>query len=216
SLVLAASEYSKSGLIDLGVPESKIRLVPYALRTDYFSKPPSPVRGRVLFVGTVGYLKGIPDLAAAARALKKSHPDIEVRVVGPFELDVANCRDFDGPTYLGQMPRNEVKSEYLNADLFVFPTISDAFGIVLMEALAAGLPIVASPNCADAVDHGVNGLRVPIHDPQAVADAVARIVENRDMRAAMSVASKRKLDYFSPQAYRDRMSRVVAALRESR
>ncbi|MCA9240569.1 MAG: hypothetical protein KDA37_10230, partial [Planctomycetales bacterium] len=49
SLVLAASEYSKSGLIDLGVPESKIRLVPYALRTDYFSKPPSPVRGRVLF-----------------------------------------------------------------------------------------------------------------------------------------------------------------------
>jgi len=209
TLVLAASNYSKAGLIDEGVPEEKICVVPYGLPLNFFSRPPTPVKGRVLFVGTVGYRKGVPDLAAAARILRKSHPDIEIRVAGPFDFDISSHPEFAGPTYLGQIPRAEIQNEFLSADLFVFPTISDAFGIVLMEAMAAGLPIVASSNCADAVEEGRNGFRIPIHDPEAIAGRVAQIVENRTLRASMGRESLELVTQFSLDAYSERMSKAI-------
>lgn len=209
TLVLAASNYSKVGLLEAGVPEEKICVVPYGLPLNFFDQPPSPVKGRVLFVGTVGYRKGLPDLAAAARLLQKSHPGIEVRVVGPFEFDLVGRPEFEGLTYLGQIPRAEVKKEYLSADLFVFPTLSDAFGIVLMEAMAAGLPIVATPNCADAVEDGSNGFRVPVHNPEAIAMRIAQIVEDRALRASMGRESLEMFSYFSPDAYSQRLAAAI-------
>lgn len=209
TLVLAASNYSKAGLLEAGVPEEKICVVPYGLPLNFFDQPPAPVKGRILFVGTVGYRKGLPDLAAAARILQKSHPGIEVRVVGPFEFDISGRSEFAGPTYLGQIPRVEVKKEYLSADLFVFPTISDAFGIVLMEAMAAGLPIVASSNCADAVEEGRNGFHIPVHNPEAIAMRIAQIVENRSLRDSMGRESLELVTQFSLDAYSKRMSEVI-------
>jgi glycosyltransferase involved in cell wall biosynthesis len=212
SVVLAASNYSKSGLLDVGVQADKVCVVPYGLPLKFYEQEPRPVKGRILFVGTVGYRKGLPDLAAAARLLSRSHPQYEIRVAGPIGVDIANRPEFHGPNYLGQVPREEIKKEFLSADVFVFPTISDAFGIVLMEALAAGLPIISTKNCADVVVEGENGLHVPTRDPAAIADGICHIVENRELRNSMGECSKLMVDRFSPVSYRDRMANVLSKL----
>lgn len=211
-IVLGASKYSVQGLLDFGVPQEKTRLLPYGLPSGFFEVEPHPEPGRILFVGSVGYRKGVPYLAEAARLLKGSHPEIEIRVAGSFDLDISKRPEFDGPTYLGQIPRSQVKEEFLKADLFVFPTVSDAFGIVLMEALQAGLPIIATPNCADALEDGYNGLRVPVRNGRALADGIVQIVKDRTLRDQMGRASLTLTSKFTPAAYSSALAAVFSAL----
>jgi glycosyltransferase involved in cell wall biosynthesis len=132
-----------------------------------------------------------------------------VRVVGPHDRGLVAGADFAGPRYRGQVPRSEIGHEFAEADVFVFPTLSDGFGIVLAEALRAGLPIVATPNCADVVEHGVNGLRVPTDRGDALADAIATIVSDRALREAMSRESRRVFRRFTLEAYGERLAQTI-------
>jgi hypothetical protein len=205
-IVLAASEYVKAGLISLGLAEERIAVVPYGLDTGFYSEPPAPVPRRILYVGTVDPHKGIAYLAEAARMLRAEGLDYEIRAVGPVGVpQLINQPEFAGLKYLGQVPRDEVKQEFTRADVFVFPTLTDGFGIVLLEALFAGLPIVCTPCCGDVVEDGVNGRVVPSHDSAALAAALREIVENRELRERMSAAALVASENFSLTAYGRRL-----------
>ena len=210
-LVLAASPYVKGGLEEIGILRHKIRTVPYGLGEQFFQSPPEPQTGRVLFVGSVGYLKGVPYLAEAANQLKADGFKGEIRVVGPLEPGVKGRPEFAGLNYLGQVPRSEVKQEFLKADLFVFPTLSDGFGIVLLEALAAGLPIICTPNCANVVQDGVNGFVVPPRDASALARRIMEITTNRSLRARLSTEASRVAADYTLTRYRERLLEVLLA-----
>ncbi len=106
---------------------------------------------------------------------------------------------------MGQVPREEVKQEFARADVFVFPTLTDGFGIVLLEALFAGLPIICTKNCGDVVCDGVNGRTIPSHDGKALADAIREIVGNRKLRDNMSKAAIDMRKHFTLGAYRQRL-----------
>lgn len=210
-VVLAASPYSARGLVEAGVPSEKVVLVPYGHGREMPSAAPQPERGRVLFVGTIGYRKGGPCLAEASRLLAVKMTVGEVRAVGPSSRHLVDRGEFRGPTYTGQVPRAEVQWEFERADLFAFPTLSDAFGIVLIEALRAGLPIVSTPNCADIVEDGVNGLLVPTGDAARLAQAIETIVLDRSLRARMSRAAQERARDFSAAAYERRLANVLSA-----
>jgi glycosyltransferase involved in cell wall biosynthesis len=201
-IILAASEYVKSGLIQLGVNPARVALVPYGLELAMPADDgANPIKGRALYVGTVGYLKGTHHLAAASR-LPESR-GTSFRVVGPLVAEMRSRPEFQGPTYIGQLPRTRVKEEYSRADVFVFPTLSDGFGIVLLEAMAAGLPVVTTENCAGIVQDGINGFVIPLRDPQAIADRVGLIINDRRLRGRMSEAARATAKRFSLRAYGD-------------
>jgi glycosyltransferase involved in cell wall biosynthesis len=209
-LVLAASSHVEEGLHKLGVPPARTAVVPYGIDRNFYDQPPSPTPGQVLFVGHVNYLKGIPYLAEAARLLQERNVDCQVRVVGGYDETLLSRPEFQGPTYAGPVPRNRVKEEFLQADVFVFPTLSDGFGIVLAEAAAAGLPIVSTPNCGDVVDDGKNGFVAPPRDAEALADRIQRIVEDRQLRSAMSSVSRARFrDHFTIQRYKENLATAI-------
>ena len=116
---------------------------------------------------------------------------------------------FKGPKYLGHIPRNEIIKEYLSADVFVLPTIADGFGLVHLEAMACGVPAVTTENCGSVVDHNIDGLIIPIRDPIAIADAILKIVENRDLRDKMSRAAKIKASKYTWSQYKKRLFEVL-------
>lgn len=207
-LILAASTYVKTGLAEIGIPEDRVRIVPYGISENFFDTTPDPQVGRVLFVGTVGYLKGVHYLAEAARELRAGGFQGEFRVVGPVEPNVRGRPEFQGLDFLGQIPRSEVKEEFLKADVFAFPTLSDGFGIVLAEALAAGLPIVCTPNCADVVEDKVNGFVVPCRNAGLLAARIREITTNRSLRQSMSIEARRRSKQYTLASYR---SRLIAA-----
>lgn len=211
-LVLAASEYVKSGLIDLALAPEKIAVVPYGLDASFYPAPPAPVPKRILYVGTIDPHKGIAYLAEAARLLKQQGYDYEFRAIGPTSrADLINHPAFAGLNYLGQVPRDEVKEEFARADLFVFPTLTDGFGIVLLEALFAALPIVSTPCCGDVVTDGVNGRVVASHHGKALAEAIREIVEDRATRERMSKAARALREKFTLAAYGSRLLESIRA-----
>lgn len=213
-VVLAASEYVKSGLMELGVPESKIAVVPYGLDAGFYAEAPAPTPGRILSVGTIDPHKGIAYLAEAARMLREQKFHCEICAVGPIDSpELKTNPAFEGPNYVGQVPREEVKQEFARADVFVFPTLTDGFGIVLLEALFAGLPIICTRNCGDVVRDGVNGRIVPSHDSKALAEAICEIVGNRKLRKSMSQEALAMREQFSLSAYGQRL---LGSLRSAR
>lgn len=200
-LVLAASPYVRDGLIELGLPEMSIRTVRYGLDPGFAAGfEAAPQLGRVLFVGAVNWLKGVPYLAQAAKVLgeKKLY---QFDVVGPLGRGVAGHSAFEGPTYHGQVPRSFVRKYFERADVFVFPTLSDGFGLVLLEAMAAGLPVISTANCADLVEDGVNGFIVPMRDGRAIADRIQLIVGDRCLRERMSRAARATAARYTLQDY---------------
>ena len=80
--------------------------------------------------------------------------------------------------------------------MLVLPTLADSFGLVQLEAMAAGIPVVTTRTAGSVVRHGIDGLIVPERDPSALAEATAQIVEDRALRERMSIAAReRARDY---------------------
>jgi glycosyltransferase involved in cell wall biosynthesis len=211
-VVLAASEYVKRGLIELGISPNRVAVVPYGLDAGFYTEKPQPVPGRILFVGTIDSHKGITYLADAARELRRSGLQVEFRAIGPSSSPaLSQHRAFAGLKYLGQVPRAEVKTEFATADIFVFPTLTDGFGMVLLEALFAGLPIVCTPNCGDVVRDGFNGKLIPARDAPALAQAIREIVENRELRDKMSRNALMLKPQFTLESYQSRLLEAVRA-----
>ncbi|WCJ59709.1 glycosyltransferase family 4 protein [Fontisphaera persica] len=131
----------------------------------------------VLFLGQVILRKGIQYLIQAAK-----HPDLaEVvfDVVGPVGITEAAIRSAPcNMRFHGIASRTDVSEWYRRADLFVLPTISDGFAITQIEAMAHGLPVIATPNCGEVVRDGEDGLIVPVRDSNALVEAILRFVKD--------------------------------------
>lgn len=208
-LVLAASEFSRTSMIRLGCAPEKIAVVPYGVDASWFEVPPRPVPGRILFVGTVGLRKGNHYLAEAYRILRERSVDVEFRVAGPYDPALVAAPLFQGPNYLGQVPRAQIKDEFAQADVFVLPTIAEGFGLVHLEAMACGVPVVTTPNCGSLVRDGVDGHIVPIRDPHALADRIEALVRDRAERQRMSQNARQRAQQFTWDDYSATLVRAI-------
>lgn len=200
-IVIAPSAFVRDSMVRLGFDPGRIRIVPYGLSQDWFETPARPKQGRVLFVGNVCLLKGTHYLAEARRLLQQRGLSPEFRVVGPIRPYVPHTPLFDGLDYVGQIPRAQVREEFAQADVFAFPTICESFGLVHLEALACGVPVVTTPNCGSVVRNGVDGYIVPIRAPTALADRIQQVIEDRGLRDRMSGNARARARQFSWAEY---------------
>jgi glycosyltransferase involved in cell wall biosynthesis len=163
----------------------------------------------------VGLLKGSHYLAAAARILTERKVLCDIHVVGPITKHQRCDPLFEGPEYIGQVPRSSVQSEFLAADVFVLPTLSDGFALSHLEALACGVPVITTPNCGSVVRDGVDGLIVPIRDPVALANAIEKIITNPDLRSRMSLSARARAREHTWEQYSERLMRAFSKLEPS-
>ncbi len=204
-LVLVPSHFTEKAVVELAPKNTAIAQVPYGFELGAFAGANTPIPGRALCVGTVGRRKGHPDLAAAARLLAQKNSRAKIRVVGPDNSGISAHPAMAGPDYVGQVPRSVVAQEYGSADFFVLPTICDSFGIVIVEAMAMGLPVITTENCGDIVRDGVDGFVVPIRDPNTLAARIEELTEDRDLRDRMSQAARERALSFNQDAYSQRL-----------
>lgn len=187
-LVVVNSEWSRQGLIKQGVPEHKLAVIPLA-----YEAPPAPPRARVsnsppgalqvLWLGTVTLGKGIPYLIQAAREV----PGVQFHVAGPMHISSQAVRDAPpNVRFHGQVPHVKTPDLYAAADVFLLPTISDGFAITQLEAMARGVPVIATPNCGQVVVDGHNGFVVPPRDPQSIAARLAALDADRGRLDSLS------------------------------
>ena len=132
-------------------------------------------KGNILFVGIDWERKGGPDLIQAFRQVRELFPGASLTIVGCSpEIKLPNCR------VVGRIPVDEVHQYYEEASLFCLPTTLEPFGVVFVEAMAYGLPIVATRIGAipDFVSEGHNGYLVEPRDVAALTSALANLVDD--------------------------------------
>jgi phosphatidylinositol alpha-mannosyltransferase len=157
-------------------------------------------RPTVLFVGRLEKRKGLKFLLRAWPRVLERQPDARLVVVGrgrPLE----GYRRFaarqgwspEDVVFAGYVPSEDLPRYYQSCDVFCAPnTGQESFGIVLLEAMASGAPIVASdiPGYRDVVSNGLHGVLVEPRKPGAIADALCRLLANPELRAAMRRAGQ--------------------------
>lgn len=181
--------------------------VPYGIR----NPGPAAVRRahsgplRVLYAGHVRLLKGVQYLAEAVRLLDPG--TVEVRAVGRIQLLPAGQRELRvRMELLGPVPRSEIGRAYAWADTLVVPSLSEGSPNVSYEAMAAGLPVVATEHAGTVIEDGVDGFVVPVRDAQALAARLALLAGDRRRLADLSAAALRRSADFNWERYAARLA----------
>jgi glycosyltransferase involved in cell wall biosynthesis len=144
----------------------------------------------MLFVGRLAKEKDVSQLLSAVREVD----DVCLAIVGDGPLRRELESEFAGTrtNFLGILRGNDLASAYASSDMFVFPSRTETLGMVLLEAHAAGLPVVAADSAAarDLVRHGIDGLRYDPDRPESLPEAVSRLAADRELAARMSAAAR--------------------------
>ena len=166
---------------------------------------------RVLFAGALTQRKGLADLFAAMKLVDSA--DVELVVMGsllrPLEWYRQRCLRF---TYERPRPHPEVLRLMRSCDVFVLPSIVEGRALVQQEAMACGLPLIATKNAGgdDLIKEGETGFLVPIRAPEAIAEKISWCAANRASISGMSIAAQRRA---AELTWRDYGEEVLAAVR---
>jgi glycosyltransferase involved in cell wall biosynthesis len=214
--IFVASSMTRRSLLDAGVPIEKISVVPYGAPIDYFQPRPKPdAVFRALFVGRVGPRKGIHYLLPAWESLRL--PNAELVLVGVNECPESWLAQYSGLfQYHPSVPHASLAAHYNSANVFVFPSLVEGFGLVLLEAMACGIPIITTPNTAgpDIITDGVEGFIVPIRDIAALKEKLEWCYHHPNQLADMGHAARHKAEQLTWAAYRQTLAEQVSKLLE--
>jgi glycosyltransferase involved in cell wall biosynthesis len=178
-VVVVLSTFARDSFVKWGVTVDKLEILGLGVSPSSFRLSDSFVemrrdrllanqRLRVLYVGALSAQKGVRDLLAVVRNLRDR---FDFRLVGPVVPEIKQlASNFKEAEIVGKVPEAQLKDHYAWADIFLFPTIQDGFAQVLIQAYAAGLPIVTTTNCSgpDLIREGQTGWIVPIRNPGAI------------------------------------------------
>ncbi len=191
-LIFVPSTFAMRTFVAKGVPREKLRLNPYGVDLAMFHREPkSDRRFRVLFVGTIALRKGLPYLLEAMSEL--GHLDVELCVIGTLEVEMRPIMaKYEGTfRYLGAVARGDLHKHYSQASVLVLPSIEEGLALVQAQAMACGVPVIATENtgAADLFTDGVEGFIVPIRDARAIREKILTLYENPAMREQMGEAA---------------------------
>ena len=186
------------------------KIIPNGIDVNHFAATAAPWpeyqdgKTNILFVGRLEKRKGLKYLLEAYSRLKWDLPNIRLIVVGPGQPDrdsfrIIGARGLNDVVFLGKVPYEDLPRYYASADIFCAPaTGAESFGIVLLEAMAAGKPIVASDieGYGCIVSHGEQGLLFPAKDPEALASALALLIENPNLGQRLGANGRQTVERY--------------------
>lgn len=204
--VYVNSEQYRRSWIERGIEPNKLKILPRGIDTELFS----PARRekafwdrfegagnelRLLYVGRVSKEKDMDVLAAAYRKLREEKLPVKLFIVGDGPYVKPLMELLPDAIFTGYLAGEELATAYASADLFVFPSTTDTFGNVIVEAQASGLPVIVSDlgGPKELVEDGVDGLVTKAHDAQDFAEAIRRLTTNGPLRAQMSLRGREKV-----------------------
>lgn len=210
-ILLCPSSWVAGGVREFS-PESagKIRIVPYGSSLNVRdSINMEPEAGRLLFAGREPLRKGLHHLAAAASLVRQSGTQLDVRAAGVAVEDIGWIGHKAEINCLGTLPMGQMHREFEQADVFVFPSLSEGQAGVVLEAMACGCPVIATRE--SGVDFlPESGVTVPVGNPEALAEAIRDVVGNRNKRMQLARGALHQAASFSMEAWKNRLIEVSA------
>lgn len=207
--VIVNSNYMKGHVQGLfGLPFDKIDVIPNGINLNLYTgiERDYDFRRRyaadnekiILYLGRLVYEKGVQNLISAMPKILDGYHDSKLIIVGKggmideLRAQVENMGLRDKVYFTGYMNGKDVQKMYKCADVAVFPSTYEPFGIVALEAMLAGVPTVVSDigGLNEIIDHGVNGMKSYAGNPNSIADSVLALLYDHQLAANVSKAAK--------------------------
>jgi len=204
----------KLSVVHTGLPDIKPVALDQPKKTVFDLPPHIPV---VTFVGILSERKGVLDFVDSARFVLQRFPKAIFVLAGPeggkgreaiAQIDMYGIRD--SFRILGN--RNDVPRILSASDMLVLPSLADPLPLAVLEAMAAGIPVVAtrSGGCEEMVEDGVTGRLVPVKNPAMLSQAIIELIESPSKRVLMGLnGSRRYADHFNYAHYISRFEEVL-------
>jgi glycosyltransferase involved in cell wall biosynthesis len=218
--ILVGSDYVADTFAWQGVQRTKLKVVPYGVDLRVFTPAPAPRTPdgsfRVIYSGQLTQRKGLSYLLRGYARFRRL--DSVLTLVGMPVGDGSALATFDHLfEHVPHQPRPALAQRYRDSDVFVLPTLIEGMPLVVVEAMACGLPVIVTANGpAGIVRDGIDGFIVPERDEQAIADRLERLYRDRDLRLAMGASAAARALAFSWRAYAEQAQAHLDELRTRR
>jgi glycosyltransferase involved in cell wall biosynthesis len=222
-VIVVASTLVRRSIEDFLKPKAQFVVVPYGSDTSRgartWTRDDEKGPLRLFFAGVLKPGKGLHTLFEALSRLSPAqyHLSLAGRWIPGFRewLDKRYSVKYE---WLGQLTHDAVYGACRRSHVFVFPSLAEGFGLVILEAMASGIPVVASDHTAgpDVIDEGVDGWVVPAGDSGALSSCLARIMDQRADLPEFGRAARRKAETLDWSKYRKQLrENVFAALAQN-
>lgn len=191
---IASSSSSRELQIKYGAPAEKTHVSYLTVKTDAYQVQHTPKNDgvfRLLFVGRLVKGKGLPLLFDAMKHIQGNW-HITMAGDGPerenLEALAAEYQITDKVTFTGFLQREALTELYAQSDLFVHPTLNDCFGLVILEAMCAGLPVITTiyaDGAPDLIENGISGIILDPNDTEVFAGAIQKCIDDPEFAAEM-------------------------------
>lgn len=213
--ILVGSTYVADSFVAEGIDRSKMRVVPYGVDLQTFTTAPQVARTggfHVIYAGQLTQRKGIAYLLRGYQ--KFARADTRLTLVGSIVGSDQPLKPFaDLFEHVPHQTRPALAARYRAADVFVLPTLIEGMPLVVLEAMACGLPVIVTANGpGDIVRDGIDGFVIPERDADAVSDRLERLYRDPGLRAEMGRRAVQRAAEFSWDAYTAKALRVLTDL----
>ena len=212
--IFVASSMTERSLLEIGIPANKITVIPYGAPIDYFQPQPKPdTPFRVIYAGRLSPRKGAHYLLSAWKDL--NFPQAELMIVGSNMMPPDWFASYqDCCRLVSSVSHMDLNQYYSAANVLVFPSLVEGFGLVLTEAMACGIPVITTPNTAgpNLITDGVEGFIIPIRDVDALKEKLEWCYRHPDALADMGQAARRRAEALSWGHYRQQLVDSVKPL----
>lgn len=211
---LAPSMFVAKGLKFNDVNPEDIIIIPYGSNFQV-AKEIKSKKGKIkfLYVGQITYRKGVHHLLNVVESM----PDIDLTLVGSYNAESPLYKDYYTKEHIhftGHIAHDKVRRYMHEADVFVFPSLSEGFSLSCLEALSQGLPVICTENSGsnDAVINGENGFVVEAGNEEKLKNAIEWIVCNSDSIEKMSKNALESSKKYTWELYEENMNAVLKEL----
>jgi hypothetical protein len=212
-VALCPSQWVAEGVSALSPAAArKVRICPYGSSITYGGRVNDPVPGRVFYAGGCPVRKGLPDLARAADILKTKYPPMDFRVAGITDPAICHRPECRNLTFLGNLSGEQMQEEFLSADMFVLPTHAEGLASAVIEAIAAGCPVITTRQAGVSIRDGVDGVLLTPGDSEALAGAIEKICRDRSLRATLAANTRTLAAEYTMEAWRGRLVHLLGEM----
>jgi len=198
TLVRCLTKGDAQEIASYGCPPEKIRIIPNGVDTELFRPKNGQEENLVVWVGRFVQEKGLQYLIEAAKIVVSYRKDVKFMLIGdgPLMQEIRSMVDryslSNNIIFTGVVAHNQLTKTLQKATLFVIPSLKEGMPNTLLESLACGKPVIGSDisGINDIVTHGQNGLLVPPRNPEALANAILKLLDSKNLRRRLGQSAR--------------------------
>ncbi len=214
--IVVASAFARQNFTAEHGSSKPVHIIGYGAPAPALRAAAARQTGEPLRVAYVGHLSQAKGLSYLFEAVGEVASMVQLTLIGPKPARrcAALERALEPHTWAPPVPHAEVLRRLAEHHVLVFPSLCEGFGLVILEAMAQGVPVITTTNTGgpDVIEDGVDGLIVPIRDPRAIAERLSWLYDDDRRRRAMAHAARRKAADHSWARYQRRAVGLLSAL----